>query len=368
MTWSVLPASVFPRFTQPWDSLNERLAHSNPLLDSRLVAPLLENFSKVSDGIVLAIYGAVHAPSGMALLQPMGRGRWELFAPGQAPLGPLLLSDDLSNQDKGEAMRELHQALPFPALLIGLVNQDSDCASHIAVPPDQRSESLPHAITTRLRLESNFSTYWSARSKKLQGNMRRRLQRLESEGIATDLKVLSSSADIVRGVGEYGDLETSGWKGREGTALHRNNPQGRFYADVLHRFSETGNARVYQLFFNSQLVGSRLAVLSSGTLVMLKKTHDESYSSLAPGRVLDYLLLQQLFSENPRSVRTIEFYTNASEEDIKWSTETRPIVHTNHYRFAWLHAVVRQLNRLRSSRGHDTSASAADKPSKYPDG
>lgn len=88
-------------------------------------------------------------------------------------------------------------------------------------------------------------------------------------------------------------------------------------------------------------------------LLMLKTTYDETLKELAVGRVLLYKLLEQEFSQ--QQIRRIEFYTNATPDQLEWATESRVIEHVTMYRSS-LYAngimLARRLrNIIRSRRG-----------------
>ncbi|MBA4152676.1 MAG: hypothetical protein C0509_08945 [Acinetobacter sp.] len=127
-------------------------------------------------------------------------------------------------------------------------------------------------------------------------------------------------------IARFGEMESAGWKGLNGSAVHADNVQGHFYAEVMRRFAERGRATVYELYFNDALVAMQLCIASPGMLVLLKTTYDESQASFSPGRLLLHALLEKEFAE--KRVGEIEFYTNADSEQLAWATHERWI---NHY-------------------------------------
>jgi hypothetical protein len=60
-------------------------------------------------------------------------------------------------------------------------------------------------------------------------------------------------------------------------------------------------------------------------MVLLKTVHREAFARHSPGRLLDYIMFRHLFSES--RLKRVEYYTNASPEDMRWATFSRPIVH-----------------------------------------
>ena len=85
-------------------------------------------------------------------------------------------------------------------------------------------------LSNRFRgCESGFDDYWSKRGRNLRQNLKRQRNRLERESVETRMTVVEDPNLIADSVDRYGALESAGWKGREGTSLHPDNAQGKFY-------------------------------------------------------------------------------------------------------------------------------------------
>jgi hypothetical protein len=178
-------------------------------------------------------------------------------------------------------------------------------------------------------MSCSFDSYWKTRPKNLRKNISRYFNRLSKENIAVDFKAHSSESEIITALHRYGELETNGWKGPEGTAIHSTNIQGQFYTEVLANFASNQKAEITELYFNEQLVASRITIFNDRILIILKTTFNENFSSYAPGRLLLYLLIEREFKL--KRTQYIEFYTNATKEQIAWSTGQRPIEHVTIY-------------------------------------
>ena len=128
---------------------------------------------------------------------------------------------------------------------------------------------------------------------------------------------------IVAAVDRYSVLESAGWKGRNGTALHPDNLQGEFFRRVMQRFAHRASARVWELWIDGQLAASRLAIGTPDMLVMLKTTYDEQLARYAPGMLLLRRVIEEEFTAARH--RRIEFYTNATPAQHAWATDS-PVV------------------------------------------
>jgi CelD/BcsL family acetyltransferase involved in cellulose biosynthesis len=318
-----------------WDALNERLFGGHPMLDSIFVNALLRHFGDAQ--VHLGLAREAGQPVAMGLLQRSRRrlAIWSSFLPSQAQIGPALFG-------RADGMRELMQALPQPAMQIDWLCNDphfGDLCELERLPV----RTLPHALTMSVSLAGSFDDYWAQRPRKLIQNMRRYLRRMQSEAAPERLSIVTDPAHIADAVARYAALEGSGWKGREGTAIRPDSPQGRFYVEVMSRFAARGEAFVYELWLGDDLVASRMLLLHGGLAVMLKTTFNEQFDRFAPGRLLLQRTLEDLFRRAPGGC--VEFYTNAEADLLAWSTSQRWINHVSVYRHAALPPLYDLLRR-----------------------
>lgn len=324
--WHVVPAEeLITTYKTHWQKLNFRYYGGHPLLDIRFIGPLLEHFS--TDGVFLAVYRIRGAITSLLLLRAERKGMWNTFLPSQAPIGPILLGNKVGYS----ALRDLFSALPGYAWGLGLACQDSEYAIQAQPMDYKRMLTVPHWNTMRVRLEGSFNTFWRQRSKNLRKNICRYLRRTERMGLTPRMEVVRDVGAVGEAVDQYGELESRGWKNRLGTALHKDNLQGQFYRQVMEEFAQEGCAAAWNLYLGDQLAASRLTISGGGIIVILKTAFDETLAQYAPGRLLLYLLLEQAFREKEGD--TIEFYTNATQDQLAWCTSSRSIYHINYYRY-----------------------------------
>lgn len=359
IAWHLFDArSNFPAFTARWAALNERLFGGHPLLDPLFVGPLLECFGKASTQ--LAVLGDPADPQAMLLLVPGRVGVWRAFLPSQAQIAPVLLA----RHDR-RRVADLLRALPGRALALDLLAQDPLHSALVpAEEPDPLIEVRDHVRTISVALDGGFERYWSARSRTLTKNIRRYGHRLERDGIRLDFEVATHPQQVAARVLDYGRLESAGWKRRNGTAVSPDNVQGRFYSAVMQGFAQRGDARVYSLLHDGRPVSSRLVVHSARMFVILKTTYDESYAQYAPGRLLLQAVLRDLFGLGEG--RVVEFYTNATSDQMAWATGDRMIANVRQYRSGadrWMFErtrAARELLRRIAGRRSPAPSEAAD--------
>ena len=227
-------------------------------------------------------------------------------------------------------------------------------------PPEGAcTRSLDYIDTARVTLRGSFDDYWNGRGKNLRGNLKKQRARLERDGVATRMVVDRSPADMAQAVADYGRLETSGWKGGEGTAVSADNAQGRYYRAMLEGMAARGAASVYRYYFGEQLVAMDLCVEDGDSIVVLKTAYDESVpSNLSPTLLMREEACRSLF-ESGRFER-LEFYGRVMEWHTRWTEEVRTMYHVNYYRWpglARLHALYEARRAAPSRLAHTTTAS-----------
>lgn len=353
--WFLCPAKEsFGRLRSKWDELNTQLYQSHPLFDSRFIAPLIKFFS--GEKTFLASYIGQDRIEGMTLVTPRRPGIWTSFLPSQQQVAPVLFTPEVYLR-----IDELFSVLPGMSLSLEWLCQDPLYSPCFSTAPWTNIENSRHATTTSISLEGMFADYWSDRSKNLRRNVKRYFHRLENDNIVTKLNVVANQSSLADALAVYGNMESGGWKGQTGTAIHSNNLQGKFYLEVLKRFGSKNKALVYQLFFNDELAASRLCIANDFMLVILKTTYNENCSKYAPGWLLLRLMLEREFGR--QQFKTIEFYTNASREQLGWATQSRRIEHVTIYRSEMHLATLSLLRKAKKLLYRYTASKATTKNS-----
>jgi CelD/BcsL family acetyltransferase involved in cellulose biosynthesis len=333
------PAQGLGPHREAWDRLNQQLMGGHGMLDAGFVDALLRHFGE--RGALLAVASRDGEAVAMLLIsrQTRGLGVWSSFLPSQTQIGPSLIPAGLE-------LGGLLAALPGYASELDLLCNDPHFID-LRELPGLPVQSQPHALTMSVNLRGSFDDYWAQRPRKLIQNMRRYMRRLQAEPGGERLTVIGAPEAIGAAVQRYAALESSGWKGREGTAVSSGSPQGRFYAEVMREFAARGEALVYELWLGEDLLASRMLLLRGGMAIMLKTAFHEQFERFAPGRILLLRTLEDLFTRAPGGC--VEFYTNAEADLLAWSTSQRWINHVSVYRHRGLAALYDLLRR--ASRG-----------------
>lgn len=322
-------------FTASWDRLNQRFLAGHPMQDSRFIDGMLRHFGGGNE--YLCQLEKNGEPTSVCILMRAKPGVWRSFLPAQAQLAPAILA-------KSDSLPGLLPAMPGLVGQVDLLCQDPEFS------PAFRCADIPvrtqrHALTMNVRTDGSFDDYWSERSKNLRATMRSRENRVAKAGFQPRLVCLTGADQMRDAVGRFAALETSGWKGRAGTALGSDSIQGPFYADIMERFAETGQAFVYEYWLDDRLAASQIAIAAGSMLVLLKTTYNEEFAYYSPGRLLLREVIRDGFERFPGGA--IEFYTNADSDQLAWATSQRWIEHVTLYRNPAVEQIMTGVQSLR---------------------
>jgi hypothetical protein len=327
MSWILRPVSEFSAHSQAWQQLNKDNGAS-PLLETEFVQPLLDQFA--SERELLACYERQGQVLAMAIVTPRGRGVWYTFQPSQQPVS-LWLSG--AGMDIAALSGELLRALPGLAVMLSIVQRDPYLSPRPVPAPT--IDTSDYIRTAKISVEGSFDDYWNARGKNLRSNLRKQRTKLTRDGIVTRLEVSRAPEQMAAAIADYGRLESAGWKAKNGTAVHADNDQGRFYRAMLEGFGRRDAACVFRYWFNDELMSMNLCIEGDGALIVLKTTYQESLNGhFSPSFLMREDTCQRLFEE--RKFNRLEFYGKVMEWHSRWTDESRQMYHLTSYRWPFL--------------------------------
>lgn len=336
MAWNLyLIKNNFEKYEVEWDKLNQRLYNSHPMLNSLFVEPLLKNFSE--GNTFLAIYTENDSYQNMLLIERKNFYSWASFLPSQTQIGLSLVSNTY-------ALEQLTHFLGLHVLFFDLLCQDPDYSFQSNV---NKITTLKHAQTLKVNLAGTFDDYWKQRSKNLKKNIKRYRNKINSSFKKVEFKIVSEKKQLLGAMYRYGILESLGWKAIKGTAIHPNNQQGLFYNTIINNFSDKKSTKIFELYFDDQLVASRISISNDIMLIILKTTYREEYKKYAPGKILLYEIIQNEFQS--KQFKDIEFYTNATKEQLAWETSSRNILHYTFYKNNFIHNTLKFIKSRKFS-------------------
>lgn len=129
-------------------------------------------------------------------------------------------------------------------------------------------------------------------SSRLARQTRQNRRRLQRQGNLV-LSVTTKPEDIEPVLTECLELENSGWKGRNGTAILCLPAVERFYRALATRASALGMLGLYTLRLDGRLLACNFALRTGRRIDAIKIAYDEEMAHGSPGNVMNYTILEQ---------------------------------------------------------------------------
>ena len=133
-----------------------------------------------------------------------------------------------------------------------------------------------------MAVRETWDAYCKGLKKTHRHDMRKRVANLEQKD-PLELEVILSDRCMDRDFEDALRLESSAWKGAEGTAIESRKDSISFYRDVIQIAVRNAWLRLYFLKVGGVRIAVRIALLFQNKLYMLKAGYDPQYASYAPG-------------------------------------------------------------------------------------
>jgi len=192
---------------------------------------------------------------------------------------------------------------------------------------------------------------------KFRSHLRRARRQLEEQGkLALQHYGTADPAPLER----FYQLEASGWKGAEGTAIQCDPRTRKFYDAVAQAAAQQGYFSLDFLELDGKPIAAHFGFNFRGRYFLAKAGYDESYRRYVPGQ----LLVNEILSQTPqRGLHEFDFVGPATWDESRWAqarrTSYRVFIFRNNWCGALLHAVrisARDAVRRLLHRQQDESA------------
>lgn len=150
---------------------------------------------------------------------------------------------------------------------------------------------------------------------------RRKRRRLEARGKVTTSIVIPSAGELPRLLDAFVEVEATGWKARNGTALASQATLRAFFVALASRLAERGTLRMCMLECGNEPVAAQICVEQDRRFWVLKMGYDEQWSRCSPGMLLTADTIQYAL-ESSRS--GFEFLGVAEPWQRQWTPQERP--------------------------------------------
>jgi CelD/BcsL family acetyltransferase involved in cellulose biosynthesis len=180
---------------------------------------------------------------------------------------------------------------------------------------------------------------------KFRANLRRRLRKLSSRGSVTLRRVDQADPAVLQRI--Y-DVERSGWKGREGSAIASNGNTRQFYDEIAREAARFGYLSLYLLELDGRAVAVHFGLAHRGRYFLPKPAYDESYREYSPGQLLMQAILTDCVE---RGQHEVDFLGPMTEWKAEWTSQVRVHSSRHVFRQRWgraLHTAMRRVNRAKA--------------------
>jgi CelD/BcsL family acetyltransferase involved in cellulose biosynthesis len=147
-----------------------------------------------------------------------------------------------------------------------------------------------------LEIHDDWAAYRASLSRKTRHEVDRLLRRLRAEG-QVSFEINTGDARLGELLREGFQLEASGWKAADRTAIASRPETIRFYRDLARWAAELGVLRLAFLRLGGRPLAFSLGLEHAGVYYVLKGGYDPTFRRYAPGILLRHELLARAFAE-----------------------------------------------------------------------
>ncbi len=231
----------------------------------------------------------------------------------------------------GERPREAAQALraylatqedSWDVLELRQVPADSPTLTHLtelAESNDYLSGCWASTESPYVAIRGSWEAYVKGLKKTHRADVRRRMAHLEQQG-PVELEVIQSEDQLERNFADALRLESSAWKGSQGTAIASHPDSIAFYRNILAKAAENKWLRLYFLTVGGKRIAVRIALSLNKRLYMLKSGYDPAYASFSPSHLLCDKMLAQAWDDR---ITEADFLGHAERWKRSWANESR---------------------------------------------
>lgn len=220
---------------------------------------------------------------------------------------------------------------------------DPDLCERSALSHGYRALVLRHEAACSIPLDGTWAAYEKTLGRDVTRDVQRRRRRLQELGEYA-IEVCDGAHELDSKLQLGFELEGSGWKRRNGTAIVSDPRVERFYLELAQWAANENLLRLCFLRVNGQALAMQYALEHRGTWYLLKCGYDEHFHRLSPGKVLLHELIRHCFE---RGMRNIELCGDVEEHKQRWNPRMRTLQRIHLYaptvagRLAWARAMLR---------------------------
>jgi CelD/BcsL family acetyltransferase involved in cellulose biosynthesis len=170
-----------------------------------------------------------------------------------------------------------------------------------------------------LEIQGGWTAYRASLARRTRHEVDRLSRRLHADGHAT-FEIHTGGERLEELLTEGFQLEASGWKAAERTAIASRPETVQFYRDVAHWAAELGALRLAFLRLDGRPLAFSLGLEYAGVYYVLKGGYDPTFRRYAPGILLRHELLSRAFAEG---LTRYEFLGADEPWKVAWTAARR---------------------------------------------
>lgn len=307
-----------------WEDLADR-AGATPFMRPGWINAWAESFSETGVGAI-----SVRRGGDLVAMMPLEHRRSMLRSPvnGHSPKFGPLAADDGAKHELLSALFENHRA----SIELEPVDGRADAMEQmIDVAEDSGRLVVQRTVANSpyIELSGTFEEYLKSLSRNRRKAMRRHRRRLEDQGEVT-FEVNDGSSNLESVLDEVLNIEASGWKGEQGTAIASSADTTAFYRSIARWAAERGWLRIAILRLDGRSIACDYAIATGGVWYTLKAGYDEALRSYGPGALL---LADEIAHCYEQQLNRIDLLGTSDDFKSSWTDQDEPR--------AWLRALRR---------------------------
>lgn len=304
------PSELTP-YLESWDRLSEEAAEPNVFYESWMLLPALRHIaqSQSRPEIILVLQG--QEVRGLFPIQRSGAykgfplGSVSLWKHEHCYLCTPLVHRDLVAPVIDTVLAHLRSASRASKILVcNTISTDGPVgralgAACAARSCTTRTESFERAFyTKKLAPEEHLQAAISGRHRRDFSRLEKRLEdqgTFQYEALGPD----SSPSKVDAWIEEFLEIETTGWKGREGTAMKCKEADATFFREIVRDAAKRGKAYLSAARVDGKAIAMKCVFASGPGSFAFKIAYDEAFQSYRPGILLEIWYISEIYKSPP---------------------------------------------------------------------
>lgn len=283
-------------YVRNWEELCAHALESNLFFEPWELLPAWRHLGDTGVRLLLLLSPHGHLHGLLPIRVRRGYRRLPLTTVGvwqhlHCPLCVPVIHRDAPSETLTALFEWLHRSSARPQVLIlNHLSADGpfvgELTAFLSRPPRRRiiRESWERAV---IRPHGDADAYLeSALAGKRRKEFRRLLNRLGEKG-SLEFVEMSAQDDLDQWLGEFFDLEKSGWKGRGGTAIVDREPERRYFEQIARAARDREQFMMLALRLDGRPIAMKCNFLADGGGYAAKIAFDETFAPFSPGVQLE---------------------------------------------------------------------------------